>query len=319
MKQTDSHLDDRDRQDIVDYLASEAPHERVTHLEKLKTERVLGRKLDAWDVHTATNRWWVITEPTNLYPQAQFPSLEIAISFHVGLMARAEARQARTARPEQAVRFARAWRSWEQAGEAMEGADEAEEFQAVGMRCREALIAFVQQASESVKSPEAPPKRSDYVGWSSILADVLASGKSQERKRGYLKGGAKDTWELANWLTHARDATSFDAFLCFDATRHTLSTWSVVFMRRELNVPDRCPSCASYQLSTFSRPTRSRSVNQFTICEACGWRSKPHRRKPISPISRTSAAPVDPSECVVVSTPLAGPKPPEPTRRKRPR
>ena len=79
---------DRERQYIVDYMASEASDEAVEHLEKVKTERALGRQMDAWDVHTNKNRGWVITAPTNLYLQTQFPSLEVAISFHVGLMAR---------------------------------------------------------------------------------------------------------------------------------------------------------------------------------------------------------------------------------------
>lgn len=70
---------DRERQHIVDYLASESHDETVEHLEKVKSERVLGRRMDAWDVHTSKNRWWVITAPTNRYLQTQFPSLEVAI------------------------------------------------------------------------------------------------------------------------------------------------------------------------------------------------------------------------------------------------
>ena len=37
---------DRERQYIVDYLAGEVTDEAVEHLEKVKTERVLGRQMD---------------------------------------------------------------------------------------------------------------------------------------------------------------------------------------------------------------------------------------------------------------------------------
>ena len=126
---------DRERQQIVDYLASQAPDEIIEHLEKVKSERVLGRWIDAWDVHTNQHRWWVITAPTNLYLQSQFPSLRNRVVVSRGVNGPEWASgQDRTARPEQAARFAKAWRAWEQAGEALAEADEAEEFQAVGVR-----------------------------------------------------------------------------------------------------------------------------------------------------------------------------------------
>ncbi len=144
-------MEDRQRQYIVDYMAGQAGDETVEHLEKVTSERVLGRVIDVWDVHTDTNRWWVITNPTNLYSQEQFPSMDVALSFHVGLTARVMEQSERVAPDEQAERFAVAWRKWEQAGEAPNNADEAEDFQAVGMRCRESLIAFVREASSVVK------------------------------------------------------------------------------------------------------------------------------------------------------------------------
>lgn len=311
---------DRERQHIVDYLAGQAPDETVEHLEKVKSEHVLGRRLDAWDVHTDKNRWWVISAPTNLYLQTQFPSLEVAISFHVGLMARVAEHQDRTARPEQAARFSRAWRAWEQAGDALAEADEAEEFQSVGMRCRESLLGFVKDAV-SVARPtrdEPLPKAADFVGWANLLADTIASGGSAERRRGYLKLIAKATWELVNWLTHARDASAFDAHFAHEATQHALASWSVGIMRFEFGVPDRCPKCASYKLVTYSRPSRS-AVKHFSTCDACGWKSaainRPAARRPEQLSRRANRPTKDTSPCVFVEVPLKGPEPPKPTFR----
>ena len=57
-----------------------------THLERVKSEVVLGRENVAWDVHTdEPGRWSVIIGPTNLNSQETFPSLDYTISLHVGL------------------------------------------------------------------------------------------------------------------------------------------------------------------------------------------------------------------------------------------
>lgn len=299
---------DRERQYIVDYLASQAPDEVVEHLEKVKSERVLGRWIDVWDVHTNKDRLWVITAPTNLYLQGQFPSLEIALSFHVGLTARVSERQDRTARPEQAARFAKAWRAWEQAGEALNEADEAEEFQAVGMRCRQSLLAFVKEAASlAPASVKALPKAGDFVGWSDLLADTIAAGSSAERRRGYLKSIAGSTWELVNWLTHAESASQFEAHFSYMATEHTLSSWSVALMRFEFGVPDRCPKCASYRLVTYSRPDKPGDVRNFTTCDVCGWKSRALGRVKAASTSNPKRAPRKKKvtgPCVFVEVPL---------------
>ena len=52
-----------------------------------------------------------------------------------------------------ADRMAAAFRRWEQAAEALDQSTESDEVQAVGMRCREGLLAFIRSAS----SPRMPP------------------------------------------------------------------------------------------------------------------------------------------------------------------
>lgn len=59
-------------------------HEMVTYLEKIKTENVLGGNYDCWHVRTDKDRFWVITNPTNLYSQTMFPSLDYTLSFTLG-------------------------------------------------------------------------------------------------------------------------------------------------------------------------------------------------------------------------------------------
>ena len=75
---------------VREYVESQARQEKVTHLEKVKTEHLRTRALDAWDVRTTRDRYWVITNPTNLYSQKLFPSLDFTISFHIGVIERGE-------------------------------------------------------------------------------------------------------------------------------------------------------------------------------------------------------------------------------------
>jgi hypothetical protein len=168
---------ERERQYIVDYLAEVSSDETVEHLEKVYSERIMGQDHDIWDVHTNKERWWVITGPTNLYSQKQFPSMDVALTFHIGLMTRVRNRSELEAPEEQADFFPIAWRKWEQAGEAFNEADEAEEFQAVGMICRESLIAFVKEAADVISLPEeAPrPQANNFLGW----VDLSRTGRAR--------------------------------------------------------------------------------------------------------------------------------------------
>jgi hypothetical protein len=86
---------DRDyyaEKDIADYVMSQAHDETVQNVERVKTEYVMGAPYEIWDVSTDKDRWWVITNPTNLYSQRHFPSLDYTLSFHVGLMMRVTSR-----------------------------------------------------------------------------------------------------------------------------------------------------------------------------------------------------------------------------------
>lgn len=269
---------DRDEASIIEYAewqlskGAEKPA-RVRHLERLKSERVFGREYQLWDVHTTDGRWWVVTEPTNIYPQAQFPSADYMLSFHIGLTARVMQRNRRTAVTSRASRFAGAFRRWEQAAQAIDSANEAEDFQAVGMKCRECLLTFTRDAQIDVQMEPGVerPKRADFVAWSALIADWAAEGDQSKDIRRHLKLLAGSTWQLVNWLTHARNAIHSDAELVVSATSHLLESFSGSIIRRESKRPDRCPNCSSYQVDSVYAPELDRDPPYALSCRACGW------------------------------------------------
>ena len=121
-------------------------------------------------------------QPYELYSQEHFPSLDYTITFHVGLSMRMSAQQVGHGPEEQRDRLASVWRRWSQAAHELDLADEAEQFQAVGMRCREALLALTaaSRAPDMVPTGREAPKAGDFIGWAELIAETIAPGASNK-------------------------------------------------------------------------------------------------------------------------------------------
>ena len=258
---------------VSDYVETQARGEKVVHAEKIKSEHILGTDHDCWDVHTNKDRYWVVTSPSNLYSQQYFPSLDFTLSFHVGVTARIMARSRGAPDDAQKARLMPAWRRWEQAAETLDMAEEAEDFQAVGVKCRECLIQFVRSLAkpDMVAAGEAAPQRGNFLWWSELIANAVAGGASAERIRGHLKAIAKSAWELVAWLTHANGGTRQDAVFVLDATHTVLAAFGSAVIRHESGSPERCPNCGSYKLDVGFNPELPRPY--VSECEECGWQS----------------------------------------------
>ncbi|MGH9892114.1 MAG: hypothetical protein ACREA0_09065, partial [bacterium] len=274
---------DHETREIARYVEREASNETVTHLEKIKTEHLFGRQFDCWDVHTDKGRWWVITTPTNLYSQELFPSIDYTLSFHVGLMLRVQEKRGLDAGSQRTGRLASSWRRLEQALVEVDRAGEAEDFQAIGMRCRECLLAFLSEVAEAkmVPADREKPKDGDFINWSEVIADHIARGGSAKEVRSHLKVTARTAWQLVGWLTHARNAVRFDGHLAIDATRAVLDAYFVALVRHESGAPDRCPQCKSYRLASLFRPELGADHPYVTLCESCGWHSPSNGDTPL--------------------------------------
>jgi hypothetical protein len=258
---------------VSDYVETQARGERVLHAEKVKSEHILGSDHDCWDIHTNKDRYWVITSPSNLYSQHYFPSLDFTLSFHTCVTARIMARSRGAPDDAQKARLTPVWRRWEQAAETLDMAEEAEDFQAVGVKCRECLIQLVRSLAkpEMVPPGEDSPKRGNFISWSGLIANAIAGGASAEHVRGHLKATAKSAWELAAWLTHANGAARQDAVFVLDATHTILAAFGSAVIRHESRSPERCPNCGSYNIDVGFNPELPKPY--VSECEECGWQS----------------------------------------------
>jgi hypothetical protein len=259
-----------ERRQIEGYLRSQSGDDfEIEHVEKLTSEYVLGRQYDVWDAHTSDGRWWVITNPVNLYSQDQIKSMDIALSFHIGLMSRMMARQPPPS-ARQGTWMLEVARRLDVASESLDRAREVEDFQAVGMRLRETLLTLAAKLAGvgyQADACAADLQQGNFKAWASVCAEVVAPGSSAQHLRALLKALSEKTWNYVAWLTHARSAGRPDAQIALTAVGETIETFIVAVNRHQLGLPQRCPVCASYQL----RAEQVEDGDWVKVCETCGW------------------------------------------------
>jgi hypothetical protein len=262
--------------DIAEYVRLEAPDEDLLHVEKVKEEIVVGDKYEIWDVTTDKNRWWVITNLTNLYSQKHFPSLDYTLSFHIGLMMRLRSRSD-GANSDEPHPFDEVFRRQEQARNRHDTAVEAEDYQAVGMHLRECLVAVVGAMRRRVNiiNDGERPHDADFVGWSTLLFNELCAGQDNKQLRQYLKTNAKETWQLVNWLTHDRNAKQTASSIAIHAC-DTVVGHSVQILERERSDRTKeCTVCKSRNIRTHFDPSIDPDGDYYMTCGVCNWSNHP--------------------------------------------
>ncbi|QVT79308.1 hypothetical protein ENKNEFLB_01689 [Nocardioides aquaticus] len=257
---------------IREYWEGQWPDDPLIHLEKAASERVGSVPHDIWDLHAESGRWWVVTNPTNLYSQEDFKSRDVVLTFHVGLVLRMMSREVVPITESAAALLPAAWRRWDQAVEALQVAREAEDYQAVGMRLRECLVSFAEEVADDALVPEGTdrPQAANVKAWINLFAGYVAGGPSAAKLRSYLKTMGEETWSYVNWLTHAKNAAHFDAEIGAAVTSHLLATVTASAMRARTERGNRCHSCDSYAVVAGR-------------CDVCGWIDEEYEAPPSPP------------------------------------
>ncbi len=271
---------------VIDYYLSQSSSAKVVFLQKVYSEAIIGHRHDVWDVHASDGRWWVITNPTNLYSQAQFPNMDLAVTFHVGLCLRIPRSQRQRKSDRNIWPFAEVFVKLREASDALSQAQNVADYQAIGMRSREALLSFVGAAQDIGEWPnEDAPKRADFRGWTELICNTALAGESQKERRHLFKSSLADAWTFANWLTHARSATWHDAEAAQATAEHVLGLAMSLVLRHIRLVPELCPECGSPHLSPQEgfRDDLPEVTWERPVCADCGWAGEP------VPVSERSA------------------------------
>lgn len=121
-----------------------------------------------------------------------------------------------------------------QMGEArarLERAGNEEQFQAVGLICREALISLAQEVFDADKHPTDPGVRVSATDFKRMIEAYIAielGGGSADEARKH----ARSALDLALRLQHQRTATFRDAAICVEATGSVINIIAIVSGRR---------------------------------------------------------------------------------------
>ncbi len=268
--------DPHSEMDIGSYVEIEAPDENVQHVEKIKREIILGDAYDIWEVTTDKDRWWVITNLTNLYSQKHFPSLDYTLSFHIGLMMRLRSRTDSVDGSDPSP-FDEVLRRGEQASNKHDNAVEAEDYQAVGMLLRESLISLIgalRRRTEIIDDVDRP-QDSNFIGWTEVLTNQICAGGTNKELRRHLKDIAKETWQLVNWLTHARSANKTASSIAIHSCQTVIGHFIQILQRDRTDKTDECPICKSRNVRTHFDISIQPDGDYYMSCAICEWTNHP--------------------------------------------
>ncbi len=291
---------------VTEFMDMRAPDEDVTLIQKMYSENVHGTLHEIYDVHTDKERWWVITDPMNMYSQEQFPNMDIALTFHIGLMFRVLRAEKERAGDVDESPFVGCFRQLEDASDALSQAMELSDFQAIGVRCRETLLAFT-DASQRVfpwASQAEKPKKADFKAWVDHVCTVMLSGETHENRRHLFKTVLDASWKFNNWLTHAKGATWHDAESAVASTDNAISLCMSAIYRHMRGEPERCPVCGSSRLERqhAHNPEYQDEIWERPACQKCPWTGAETVIKP-SKKRREKKAKVK-GECSIQTVPL---------------
>jgi hypothetical protein len=262
---------------VREYFEWQAPDLTIAFMQKVYSEAVLNTRHDVWDIHTNKDRWWVITGGTNLYSQDQFPSMDLALTFHIGLILRIPRTEEQQRDDQRLLPFGPVFDKLEAAGTAVAQAHNLADYQGVGVRCRETLLELIAAAQDAAVWTDVPPQRANFRAWVEIICNDMLRGESNKERRGVIKGALESAWTFSNWLTHSKSGTWVDAEVAHGVTEHAIGMTASLLLRALRNVPDACPDCGSPQL----QPEQGENTNVPGVlwerprCAECGWAGRP--------------------------------------------
>jgi AIG2-like family len=264
-------------EEVREYFEWQAPDLEVTFMQKVYSEAVVNTRHDVWDIHTNKGRWWVITGGTNLYSQEQFPNMDLALTFHIGLILRMPRTEEQKEDDLRILPFGPVFEKMAEAGTAVTQAQSSTEYQAVGVRCREALLELIGVAQDAAVWTDKPPQRANFREWTEVICNDLLPGDTNKERRGALKNALESAWTFSNWLTHSKSATWVDADMAHSLIQHASSMATGLILRELRGVPKECPRCGSPHLEPQQgeNATIPGVLWERPRCADCEWTGRP--------------------------------------------
>lgn len=272
-------------EEVAEYVEWQSQYKcKVLSAKPEQTFDDLGVEVRVWNVKTDTDgSWWVVegdTVPMNLYSQgAYFFGTDEVYSFHMGLM---ERMKASAYKPEEYVKAMtlesdiapQLFRKLKNIANLIDSAIEIEDFQAIGVQCREVLIElgnliyFAEMAGDSEQ-----PQASNFKKKAELFIQFYMTGSDNGDYRSIIKKLTESTWDYANKITHSSNATFYEASTCVSLCTSLVGVYENI--RQKVFDPIslyKCKNCTSKKLERINDETDEEGIikKMFLKCDECG-------------------------------------------------
>lgn len=279
-------MGERTFEDVKKYVEWQSQDKcKVLSAKTEHTFKDLGVEVRVWNVKTDIDgSWWVVegdNVPMNLYSQdAYYFGADEVYSFHMGLMERMNASQEKY-NPEDFVHGVtlgaeiapQLMRKLKSVALLIDTANEIEDFQSIGVQCREILIELGNHIYESnMAGTEEQPKASDFKKKAELFTRFYLTGSENSDYRSIIKKLTESTWDYACKITHSSTATFYEASTCVMLCTSLVGLYENITQKVFDPISQyKCITCKSKRLAIDSDISDDDGIVQtlFLKCEEC--------------------------------------------------
>ncbi|QHI37780.1 hypothetical protein IMCC3317_31620 [Kordia antarctica] len=268
---------------IKEYLGSYDDIKEIVNIKCEETFTDLDVVINVWNVKTENEAYWLVeggSTPMNMYTQgANYLSADEAYSFHMGLTQRLAKRYQNEFKhiideiPLNIEHLKSINRKLKMASEKLDIHLEPEEFQSIGLLCRESLIDLSKELCE--RNPqlvkEKGLKKADFKGVSNAFIDYYIPGNQNSDLRNYSRKMVDSAWSYNSMIVHSQNKKYPDAKIALLFTSATVSLIENLFYKHlGFDQELACSECGSLQIEFLEY--EKDKIKQ--ICKKCEHEEK---------------------------------------------
>jgi len=262
---------------ISEYLKSFKINE-IIHMKCEKSFTDLGTEVNVWNVKTKDEALWVVegeNAPMNLYTQsAYYFSADEAYSFHMGITQRLRTDHTKNFKhiideiPLDIEQLKSINRKLNMAAQKLSIDLEPEEFQSIGLICRESLIDLGKELTK--RNPETIEgkdiKSSDFKSIAYEYINSYIPGESNSELRNYSRKIVDITWSYNSSIVHSPNKTYPDVKIALLFTSALVSLFENLFYKYiGFDNEFVCSECGSKNIEFID----GANCELIAVCKSC--------------------------------------------------
>jgi len=255
---------------------------KVIYMQPEQAFHDVESEIIVWNVKTNKGAWWVVEgdgTAMSLYTQDAFYfSADEAYSFHLGIIERLIARDRKKFKhvideiPLDIERIKSIKRKLSNAAEQLNHSVEAEDFQTIGLVCRECLIDLGKELIKRNRKliDEKKIKHGDFKNIADTFIEFYIPGKNNSDLRNYSRKIVDIAWSYSSQIVHSSNKNLPDAKINILLVSTTVSLFESLF-HKYLGFDNElfCDECNSRDYKLLD--TKKRNELLF-VCKTCDFK-----------------------------------------------